>query len=62
MNTIRREDGKRAMKVIRFKISTTIPMNDRTKEEIEKELMDALDSIKAEFATWTSEITDEEDN
>ena len=50
------------MKVIRFKISTTIPMNGKTKEEIEKELMDVLDSIKAEFASWTSEITDEEDD
>ena len=50
------------MKVIRFKISTTIPMNGKTKEEIEKELMTALDSIKAEFSAWSSEITDEEDN
>lgn len=49
------------MKVIRFKISATIPMNDKTKDEIERALMDVLDSIGVEVASWSSKITDEEE-
>ena len=49
------------MKIIRFKITTVIPMDSRTQEEIEDDMIEALENIGSRFTSWKVEIEDEED-
>jgi hypothetical protein len=49
------------MKIIRFKITTVIPMDGRTQDEIEDDMIEALESIGARFTAWKVEIEDEEE-
>ena len=49
------------MKIIRFKITTVIPMDNRTQEDIENDLIEALENIGSRFTAWKTEIEDEED-
>ena len=50
------------MKIIRFKITTVIPMDSRTQEEVEDDMIEALESIGSKFTAWKTEIEDEEDD
>lgn len=50
-------------KIVRFKeLTTVIPIdNEKTKEEVEDELIEALENIGSRFTSYKVEIEDEED-
>ena len=50
------------MKVIRFKITAIIPMKDKTQDEIEDDLIEAMESIGSRFTSWIPEIEEEDDD
>lgn len=51
------------MKIIRFKITTVIPLKDnRTQDDIEDDLIEALENVGSRFTTWTAETEEEEED
>lgn len=56
------EVGEVGMKIIRFKITTVIPLEDnRTQDDIEDDLIEALENVGSRFTSWTAETEEVED-
>lgn len=51
------------MKIIRFKITTVIPLKDnRTQDDIEDDLIEALENVGSRFTSWIAETEEEEED
>ena len=61
-NYFGRKVGEVGMKIIRFKITTVIPLKDnRTQDDIEDDLIEALENVGSRFTSWTVETEEEEE-
>lgn len=54
--------GEVGMKIIRFKITTVIPLEDnRTQDDVEDDLIEALENVGSRFTSWTTETEEYEE-
>ena len=54
--------GEARMKIIRFKITTVIPLKDnRTQDDVDDDLIEALENVGSRFESWTTETEEVEE-